>query len=256
MHLFSIQLSAICLAFLIIGCDVQVSIEDDPEEEYLGGYTLTKLRKYCESSLLKGNSVALLGGSYAVIEAGDIVRNTWRDVLDVDIHNYATSDYGFCTTHGSIQDEASDAAGKYDYYILWASTNDLYYGHEVGDVNDFSLLDSYSTTSTQCGGINYTIKTIRDANPNAIIFFISSLPFFSRELGFDVNPEHSGSIGSFVKAQEECCKINGVRFINMLSSNYFNYINFQTFYQEDKLHLNPKGYERIALDILFFLSDK
>lgn len=242
------------IALLSVGCDIQVSIEEDSEKSYLGGYTLTELKNNCESSLLKGESVALLGGSYALIESGSIVRNSWRDVLDVDLHNYATSGYGFCTTHGSIKDEAIAAAGQYNYYVLWASTNDLYYGHEVGDVNDYSLIDSYCTASTQCGGINFTIKTIRDANPNAIIFFISSLPFFSMEMGYDVNPDHSGSIGSFVKGQEECCKENNVRFLNMITPNYFMASNYTDYYQQDNLHLNERGYEKIALDILLFLS--
>jgi len=110
-----------------------------------------------------------LSGAYTIYES-------ITDKTSIGFLNYAHGGYGFSSLQGSIQNLADDA-DVCDYYILWASTNDITNQRECGQYTDYTEYDSYdeSKLTTQCGGINYCIKTLRDKNPNCVIMFISTM---------------------------------------------------------------------------------
>ena len=196
-----------------------------------------------------------------MIDASKVVIDSWKDIMNVHIVNYAKSGFGFCpnpySCPDSIYSEAISAAGKYNYYVIWASTNDIYYGIPVGGYEDYSLIDNYSedNSRTQCGGINKVLKTLLDANPHAEIWFISSLPFFRFPLAYDMSINKQGSIGSYVNGQKLCCQKYNVHFLNMLELKAFTVDNYTHYFENDDIHLNREGYKLIATDILFFLAD-
>ena len=154
-----------------------------------------------------------------------------------------------------------DTAGVYDVYVLWASTNDFAGNEECGSWLDYSGQDGYdeSRLDTQCGGINYCIRKLREKNPEAEIYFFTSLRFFSRESGYnpystDVN-DAAYSFYDFVQAQIECCRYHGVPVLDQFSLQGMDIHNCAHFYLDDKLHMNEAGYRKIAPMQVAFLAN-
>lgn len=217
-----------------------------------------KISEYCSKSPNYGKTVGVFGGSYSVYPESNIVKDKWRKYLNMNVTDYGVPGYGFSSLQGSIQN-AVDKCEIKDIYILWCSTNDFYGNRKVGDVSDYTNTDDYNINSlvTQCGGINYCIKKLKEKNSKCKIYLFTTMQNFYRNAGYDTTKVNSvgASINQYVKGQIDCCRRNDVQYLNLLEKKYFNINNYAPYYREDHLHLNKKGYEVISGDILQFVAD-
>lgn len=203
-------------------------------------------------------TIALFGGSFSVIPASDIATDYWAEQLDAEITKYGVGGAGFSNKtqwdgqhiQWQIDQACTPEAPVYDTYILWASTNDFNQVNTLsGDPWDYTGYDGFdeSKLETQCGGINYAIKKIREKAPEARILFMTSTKcFIAPGSGTDINyqgPE--GGMNLFVAKQMLCCRAAGVPFLDLFTLPPFNEGNFEEFTESDHLHLNAKGYEAL-----------
>ena len=206
----------------------------------------------------KQQTIAVFGGSFSVIPASDVATGYWAEQLDAKITKYGVGGAGFSNRtqwdgqhiQWQIDQACTPEAPVYDTYILWASTNDFNQANTLsGDPWDYTEYDGYdeSKLETQCGGINYAIKRIREKAPEARILFMTSTKCFtSPGSGTDINyrgPENGMNL--FVYKQMLCCRAAGVPFLDLFTLAPFNDNNFEEFTESDHLHLNAKGYEAI-----------
>jgi len=200
----------------------------------------------CSTSSNRNKSIGVLGGSYTITEESAIVKNSWCHYLNCSVTDYGKSGYGFSINQGSIQDEADNCDVK-DIYVLWASTNDFNFNQPAGIPTDFTFRDNYSPNSriTQCGGINYCIKTLKEKNPNCLIVMISSSLFLQSEKGYNMSVTNGTgkNLVYYVNAQWECCRINKVPFLNLLDSINLTREDFCI----DCLHYNENGYNKLVI---------
>ena len=204
-------------------------------------------------------TIALFGGSFSVIPASDVATDYWAEQLDADITKYGVGGAGFSNRsqwdgqhiQWQIDQACAPEAPVYDTYVLWASTNDFNQCNDLpGDPWDYTEFDGFdeSKLETQCGGINYAIKRIREKAPKARILFMTSTKCFnSPGAGTDINYrlEEKTGMNTFVAKQMLCCRAAGVPFLDLFTLPTFNEGNFQEFTESDYLHLNTKGYEAI-----------
>lgn len=203
-------------------------------------------------------TIALFGGSFSVIPASDVATDYWAEQLDAEITKYGVGGAGFSNKtqwdgqhiQWQIDQACTPEAPVYDTYILWASTNDFNQVNTLsGDPWDYTGYDGFdeSKLETQCGGINYAIKKIREKAPEARILFMTSTKcFIAPGSGTDINyqgPE--GGMNLFVAKQMLCCRAAGVPFLDLFTLPPFNEGNFEEFTESDHLHLNAKGYEAL-----------
>ena len=199
-----------------------------------------------------GKSIAVFGGSLSVNKESDAAKQLWADLLNARVTTYGVGGAGFAISKGYSLQKQVDTAGVYDVYVLWASTNDFTGNKECGTWKDYSAQDGYdeSRLDTQCGGINYCIRKLREKNPDAEIYFFTSLRFFRRDSGYnpystDVNGAGK-TFAEYVQAQIECCRVHGVPVLDQFSLQNVDIFNYEQFYLDDKLHMNEAGYRRIA----------
>ena len=215
-------------------------------------------------------TIALFGGSFSVIPASDVATDYWAAQLDAEITKYGVGGAGFSNKtqwdgqhiQWQIDQACAPDAPVYDTYILWASTNDFNQVNTLsGDPWDYTEYDGFdeSKLETQCGGINYAFKKIREKAPEARILFMTSTKcFIAPGSGTDINyqgPE--GGMNQFVAKQMICCRAAGVPFLDLFTLPPFNEGNFEEFTESDHLHLNAKGYEALRdLQVKFIREGK
>lgn len=208
-----------------------------------------------------GKSIAVFGGSLSVNKESDAAKQIWADLLNAEVTTYGVGGAGFAISKGYSLQRQVDTAGVYDIYVLWASTNDFTGNKECGTWKDYSEFDGYDQArlDTQCGGINYCIRKLREKNPEAEIYFFTSLRFFRRDSGYnpystDVN-ETGKSFAEYVRAQIECCRCHGVPVLDQFSLQGVDIHNYGQFYLDDKLHMNEAGYRRVGPMQAAFLAN-
>lgn len=201
-----------------------------------------------------GFSIAVLGGSLSVCKESDVAKGVWADALGADVVTYGVGGAGFCRTQGHSLQIQAEEAGVHDVYVLWASTNDYNNRHECGTPMDWTAADGFAPEAldTQCGGINYCIHTLKAKNPDAVIVFFTSLPFFRSEDAWRRNAP-SPSMAFFVNSQKKCCSGAGVKVLDQFGHSPFSPSNYIYYYKKDKLHLTEKGYEAVTPMQLRFL---
>ena len=194
-------------------------------------------------------------------DESDAAKQIWADLLKAQVTTYGVGGAGFSSMQGYSIQRQVDTAGVHDVYVLWASTNDFNGGRECGSWQDYTELDGYdeSRLATQCGGINYCILALRRKNPQARIYFFTSLRFFRRDSGHNPYSTDVNATGlnfaDYVKAQIECCRYHGVPVLDQFSLQDIDEHNFETFYLPDKLHMNADGYRRIGPVQAAFLAN-
>lgn len=232
-----------------------------PEEHHL-----VPDRKAVKESPYKGHknygkSIAVFGGSLSVNQESDAAKQLWANLLNAEVTTYGVGGAGFSNLQGYTLQRQVDMAGVYDVYVLWASTNDFNNNRECGTWKDYTALDGYdkSKLSTQCGGINYCIKTLLEKNPDAEIYFFTSLRFFGSDAGhnpFSTEPNKTGkTFADYIEAQKACCAYYGIPVLDQFNLQGINEFNVGRFYLGDKLHMNEEGYRRIGPVQASFLSD-
>lgn len=207
-----------------------------------------------------GKRIAVFGGSLSVNKESDAAKQQWANQLGAEVVTYGVGGAGFSIEQGCSLQKQVDEAGVYDIYVLWASTNDYVNSRPCGNPLDYTALDNYDEgkLNTQCGGINYCIKRLREKNPQAKIYFFTSLRFFGQDAGhnpFSTAPNLTGqTFVQYVDAQKACCAYHGVPVLDQFSMQDVDEHNYELFYQRDKLHMNEDGYRRIAPLQVSFLA--
>ena len=230
------------------------------------GHHLTPNRRVARKSPYRGcknfgKTIAVFGGSLSVLEESDAAKQIWADLLGAEVTTYGVGGAGFSCDQGYSLQRQVDMADDYDIYVLWASTNDFVNSRECGSWTDYTALDGYDPESlkTQCGGINYCIKTILERNPRAEIYFFTSLRFFGTDSGrnpFSTEPNKTGkTFADYVRAQKDCCAHYGIPVLDQFNLQGINVFNYKQFYREDSLHMTSDGYARIGPVQAAFLSN-
>ena len=208
-----------------------------------------------------GKSIAVFGGSLSVNNESDAAKQLWANLLNAEVTTYGVGGAGFSNKQGySLQKQVEDA-GVYDVYVLWASTNDYTNSRECGTWKDYTAYDNYDPRklATQCGGINYCIKTLLEKNPDAEIYFFTSLRFFGADAGhnpFSTEPNKTGkTFADYIEGQKACCAYYGIPVLDQFNLQGINEFNVEQFYVGDKLHMNEAGYRRIGPVQAAFLAD-
>ena len=224
----------------------------------------------CNTNNNHKQTIALFGGSFSVTEASNVATDYWAEQLNAEITKYGVGGAGFSNRsqwdgqhiQWQIDQACAPEAPVYDTYILWASTNDFNQCNTLsGDAWDYTEYDGFdaSKLETQCGGINYAIKRIREKAPKARILFMTSTKCFSSP-GSGTNINYQGpenGMNLFVSKQMLCCRAAGVPFLDLFTIPAFNEDNFEGFTESDHLHLNAKGYEAIRdLQVRFIREGK
>jgi lysophospholipase L1-like esterase len=223
-------------------------------------------RKVAKDSPYKGHknygkSIAVFGGSLSVNNESDAAKQLWADLLNAEVTTYGVGGAGFSNKQGYTLQKQVDDAGVYDVYVLWASTNDYNNSRECGTWQDYTAYDNYDPRklTTQCGGINYCIKTLLEKNPKAEIYFFTSLRFFGADAGhnpYSTEPNKTGkTFADYIDAQKACCAYYGIPVLDQFNLQGINEFNVDLFYVGDKLHMNEDGYRRIGPVQAAFLAD-
>ena len=196
--------------------------------------------------------IAVFGGSLSVNKESDAAKQIWADRLQAEVTTYGVGGAGFSLDQGCSVQKQVDQAGIYDIYVLWASTNDYTNSRPCGSWQDYTALDGYDQNKlhTQCGGINYCIKTILEKSPKAKIYFFTSLRFFGQDAGhnpFSTQPNNTGkTFAQYIQAQKDCCAYYGIPVLDQFSLQGINEFNYSQYYLPDRLHMNEDGYRAIG----------
>jgi len=236
-------------------------LKPDPAAHTLQPDTLISRQSPYRASKNFGKRIAVFGGSLSVNKESDAAKQIWADMLGAQVVTYGVGGAGFSREQGCTLQRQVDTAGVYDVYVLWASTNDYGNNRECGTWQDYTAFDNYdeSKLSTQCGGINYCIKTLLEKNPQAEIYFFTSLRFFGQDAGnnpFSEAPNKTGkSFADYIDAQKACCAYYGIPVLDQFNLQGINQFNVKQFYKEDLTHMNEEGYRRIGPVQAAFLSN-
>ena len=103
------------------------------------------------------------------------------------------------------------------------------------------------------------IKTLLEKNPNAEIYFFTSLRFFGADAGhnpFSDQPNKTGrTFAEYIDGQKACCAYYGIPVLDQFNLQGINEFNVEKHYVKDKLHMNEEGYRRIGPVQASFLAD-
>lgn len=229
-------------------------------------HTLKPNKKAARTSPYKGcknygKTIAVFGGSLSVNRESDAAKQIWANLLNATVVTYGVGGAGFAREQGYTLQRQVEEAGVYDIYVLWASTNDYNNNRECGSWQDYTEKDGFdeSKRSTQCGGINYCIKTLLEKNPKAEIYFFTSLRFFGRDAGnnpFSTEPNKTGkTFADYVDGQKACCAFYGIPVLDQFNLQGINRFNAGIYYMPDLLHMNEDGYRKIGPVQAAFLAN-
>ena len=250
----------VALAFIALPAQGQKR-QSEPSKHFIKPSASRPARSPYQGCRNYGKSIAVFGGSLSVNKESDVAKQLWADLLNAKVTTYGVGGAGFASSRGYSLQKQVDTAGVYDVYVLWASTNDFVGNEECGSWKDYTEFDGYdeSRLDTQCGGINYCIRKLREKNPEAEIYFFTSLRFFRRDSGYNPFSTDVNGAGEtfydFVQAQIECCKYHGVSVLDQFSLQGVDIHNCSRFYLDDKLHMNEDGYRKIAPLQVAFLAN-
>lgn len=236
------------------------TLRSDPSSHHLAPSPRISRRSPYRGTENFGKSIAVFGGSLSVNKESDRAKQIWADMLGCEVTTYGVGGAGFSRLQGYTLQRQVDTAGIHDIYVLWASTNDYTNSRECGTWKDYTEYDGYdpSALDTQCGGINYCIKTLLEKNPRAKIYFFTSLRFFGSDAGhnpFSREPNSTGkTFAHYIEAQKECCAHWGIPVLDQFSIQGINELNCHLYYLGDKLHMNEDGYRLIGPVQADFLS--
>ena len=233
----------------------------DPSAHYLRPNPLTAQLSPYRGSKNFGKRIAVFGGSLSVNPESDAAKQMWSDLLGAEVVTYGVGGAGFSSEQCCTLQWQVDTAEVFDVYVLWASTNDYTNSRECGTWKDYTVYDNYDETklTTQCGGINYCIKTLLEKNPEAEIYFFTSLRFFGQDAGhnpFSTEPNKTGkTFADYIQAQKDCCAYYGIPVLDQFNLQGINEFNMSLYYKGDKLHMNEAGYRKIGPVQAAFLAN-
>ncbi len=227
--------------------------------ELVDSSLMDRVAQKCLFSPNRGKTVAIFGGSLSVNKESQAAKLMWREYLNMNVTDYGHGGYGFSSLQGSIIDQVNSAR-KHDIYILWASTNDYTNNREPGTPQDFTEADNFDKEKlvTQCGGLNYCIRHLREINPEATIYIFGSLPFWWNTGGYDPASTETNKCGHnfyyYTQLQREIADLQGLKFFDQFSLPILTPQTKDLFYLKDNLHMNYNGYANVGLYQLYFLA--
>ena len=227
--------------------------------ELVDSTQMAKVAKACRYSKNRGKTVGVFGGSLSVNKESQAAKLMWREYLNMHVTDYGHGGYGFSCLQGSILDQVN-AAKPHDIYILWASTNDYTNNREPGTPQDYTEADRFdeSRLATQCGGMNYCIRKLRETNPRAKIYIFGSLPFWWNSGGYDPASTEVNKTGHnfacYIDLQRQVAELQGVKFLDQFSLPVLTPQTKDQYYLSDNLHMNCNGYANVGLYQLYFLA--
>lgn len=224
------------------------------------------LQQACLPMDLSTKSIAYIGGSLASLPESNVAKALiYNNLKCKNIYTYGHGGYGFATLNGSFQNIV-ERCNPHDIYILWCSSNDYGTGVPVGEPTDYTEADGYDSSkrTTQCGGINYCIRYLRQLNPHATILAFSSMQFFgqngSRQDGYLESPTTDNGQGitfkAYIDKQRECLEGNHIPYLNQWDLNLFNLDTFGPFFQPDGFHMRCNGYFLLGCKQLEFIINQ
>lgn len=227
--------------------------------ELVDSSLLTPVIQKCRFSPQRGKTVAVFGGSLSVNKESQAAKLMWRQYLNMNVTDYGHGGYGFSSLQGSVIDQVKRAK-KHDIYILWASTNDFTNNREPGLPDDYTEADGFDETklTTQCGGLNFCIRHLRQLNPKATIYVFGALPFWRNSGCYDPQSQEVNQTGHnfyyYVDLQRQVAEQQGIAFFDQFSLPILNINTKSIFYLGDDLHMNYNGYANVGLYQLYFLA--
>lgn len=227
--------------------------------ELVDSSLLAPVIRKCRFSPQRGKSVAVFGGSLSVNKESEAAKLMWRQYLNMNVTDYGHGGFGFSSLQGSIIDQVKRAK-KHDIYILWASTNDFTNNREPGTPNDYTEADRFDESKlvTQCGGLNFCIRHLRQLNPQATIYVFGALPFWRNSGCYDPLSNEVNQTGHnfyyYVDLQRQVAEQQGVAFFDQFSLPILSIDTKKLFYLGDDLHMNYNGYANVGLYQLYFLA--
>lgn len=228
-----------------------IIIFDEAQKERVSGL--------CRQAGNKDKRIAIFGGSHTCSTYSYVYREYLENYLGATISVYGVGGQGYATPKGSVQMQV-EQAGEADIYILWCSTNDFAGSIPPGSVTDYTEYDNYDEENrkTQCGGLNYCIRHLKEKNPNAKIYVFGSQKFFTSEIGCVWDSKKKNSLGypysHYISLQEECARQAGVPYLDQWNTIPVDVDNYKPYFLSDHLHFSATGYANVALCHLEFLA--
>ena len=242
--------------------DYSIFIQDDEQDSIFRQAILA-----CKAKTTQIKSIGVFGGSLSSLPESNIAKGLWMKYLNANVKTYGKPGHGFCTKGHNIQQQVNNA-GKHDIYILWVSTNDYTTLQPVGLPTDYTEYDGFNNDkrNTQCGGINYCIKRLREKNPECTIYLFTSLKFFGSRgdliYGYETSTDKDNGTGlsfySYTQRQKECARLQGIPYFDQWEAQEgrIDKENFHLYYKEDGSHMSEAGYFDIGIRQLLFLSQE
>ena len=227
--------------------------------ELVDSVLMQKVAEKCRYSENRGKTVGVFGGSLSVNKESQAAKLMWRQYLNMNVTDYGHGGYGFSSLQGSIIDQVNRAK-PHDIYILWASTNDYTNNREPGTPEDYTEEDGFDETKlvTQCGGMNYCIRKLRQINPRAKIYIFGSLKFWYYR---DGNTKRTGDVNKtghpfshYIDLQRQVAERQGVKFFDQDKIPVVTPQTKDRFYMSDNLHMTYDGYANVGVYQLYFLA--
>lgn len=255
-------------------------------------YSLTGFDRLVNNTYgFKNKKIAFFGGSYSSINTGVCFKGYLRFKLGAFVRSFGIGGAGFgiksCWYKGypsepELQDgkvvwensvpKQIDKAIQYcndngitdgfDYWILWASTNDFNTHIKGKGEVDYTLdqlqdTTQFSNADTQDGGIILSINKIRQAYPKAKILFFGSLPFFSETYGYNLDDTtkpssnvwlengnreqktQTNTFKEFIDDQKAICEKYHIPYLDQMSLANIDEWNYEDFYNPEDGYLHP-----------------
>ena len=254
-------------------------------------YNLTGFDRLVNNTYgFKDKKIAFFGGSYSSIDTGICFKGYLRLKLGTFVRTFGLGGAGFginsCWPKGypdpELQDGKliwedsvpkqidkaiqycvdNDITDGFDYWILWASTNDFNtHIKGKGEIN-YTLDQLQDTTQfgnadTQDGGIILSINKIRQAYPKAKILFFGSLPFFSKTYGYNLDDTtkpssnvwlvngtreqrtQTNTFKEFIDDQKAICEKYHIPYLDQMGLANIDEWNYEEFYNPGDGYLHP-----------------
>lgn len=142
---------------------------------------------------VKGKRMHVIGGSvaYNFCNNNSTATQTMKSLLELDsIVCHAVGGAGAAKGQGhdfqTQIDEtlSSSISADKDFIVVWCSTNDIGNGQKIGTPYSYTEMDNYDTAAlySQCGGLNYINKKVKDKDSDIDIYLFTSAPFFNQGL--------------------------------------------------------------------------